>query len=115
MPPPSEPSVEHPLFARFYERLADKAESPELAARRERLLAGLSGRVLELGPGTGVNFPYYPPTVSEVVAVEPEPRLRGRAEEAAASASVPIRVVAAVAERLPFPDDSFDAAVAALV
>lgn len=75
------------------------------------LLSGLSGRVVELGPGNGPTFPHYPPTVTEVVAIEPEPYLRGHAEAAAARAPVPVEVRAGVAERLPLPDGQFDAAV----
>lgn len=82
---------------------------------RARLVEGLTGRVLELGCGTGVNFARYPPTVTELIAVEPEPYLRGQAERAAASAPVPVRVVAGDADHLPLADQSVDAAVCSLV
>ncbi|RFU20475.1 class I SAM-dependent methyltransferase [Geodermatophilus marinus] len=85
------------------------------AGHRRRLLAGLSGRVLEVGAGSGADFPHYPATVTEVVAVEPEPHLRELARRAAASAPVPVTVVAGTAEHLPAADGSFDAAVCALV
>jgi ubiquinone/menaquinone biosynthesis C-methylase UbiE len=62
-----------------------------------------------------MNFAHYPRAVAEVVAVEPEDRLRALAEQAAARASVPVRVVAAHADDLPFDAASFDAAVASLV
>jgi ubiquinone/menaquinone biosynthesis C-methylase UbiE len=75
------------------------------------MLAGLSGRVLEVGPGNGLNFPHYPTSVAEVVAVEPEPYLRGQAAEAAATAPVPIRVADGTADELPAADGSFDAVV----
>src|SRR5439155_22958567 len=52
---------------------------------RRRLLDGLSGRVVELGAGSGINFRHYPASVNEVVAVEPEEYLRGLAEQAAAT------------------------------
>ena len=83
--------------------------------QRRELLAGSAGRVIEIGAGTGANFPLYPAGVLEVVAVEPEPYLRGRAEAATAGSSVPVRVVDAVADQLPFEDASFDVAVASLV
>lgn len=107
--------VRHPLFARFYARFAETAERMGAAAHRDELLAGIAGRAIEVGAGTGTNFDHYPDTVTEVVAVEPEPYLRRLAERAAARASVPVRVVDGTADALPSPDASFDAAVASLV
>jgi ubiquinone/menaquinone biosynthesis C-methylase UbiE len=82
---------------------------------RRRLLAGLRGEVLEVGAGNGLNFAHYPPDVTRVLAVEPEPRLRKIARGNAERASVPVEVVDGVAERLPAGDGAFDAAVASLV
>jgi ubiquinone/menaquinone biosynthesis C-methylase UbiE len=107
--------VRNPLFARIYTRLSAKGEERGAAEHRERLLAGLSGRVVEVGAGNGLNFPRYPSAVREVIAVEPEPYLRGRAEEAARRVSVPVSVVDGVAEALPLEDLSVDAGVASLV
>jgi SAM-dependent methyltransferase len=106
--------VSHPLFARFAAFLASREGDVERDYRRETL-AGLHGRVLEIGSGSGPNFPYYPDSVTELVSVEPEENLRAKALEAARESGRPIRVVDAVAERLPFEDGSFDAAVAVLV
>lgn len=88
---------------------------PEVGRRRDELLADLSGRVVEIGAGNGINFSHYPPTVEEVVAIEPEPYLRARAERAAEAAPIPVRVTDGVADRLDLPDDSVDGAVACLV
>jgi ubiquinone/menaquinone biosynthesis C-methylase UbiE len=96
-------------------RQAERAEALGLADRRRALLAGVSGRTLEIGAGSGTNLRHYPATVSEVVAVEPEPYLRSRLEEAARSATPAVLVIDAAAERLPFADNDFDAAVASLV
>jgi ubiquinone/menaquinone biosynthesis C-methylase UbiE len=87
----------------------------EIGDHRRRLLAGLTGRILEIGAGTGLNFPYYPAAVTEVLAIEPEPYLRRQALAAARQAPVPIRVVDGVAEALPAPDGAVDAVVASLV
>ena len=107
-------SVHHPVFARFYSFISPRVE--KLVARhREELLAGLGGRVIEVGAGNGLNFARYPAGVAEVVAVEPEPYLRPRAEEAAARAAVKITVVEGEADALPGADGEFDAAVASLV
>jgi ubiquinone/menaquinone biosynthesis C-methylase UbiE len=95
--------------------LMTRIEPTERQGDRRQLLAGLAGRVLEIGAGTGLTFAFYPPTVSEVVAVEPEPRLRTLAARAAAQAPVPITVVDGFAEDLPAPDASFDAAVSCIV
>ena len=107
--------LDQPRFARLYIRCAERAERRGATEHRRRLLAGLSGTVLELGAGHGLNFPHYPPGVTEVVAVEPEPALRAAAARAAASAPVPVRVMAGVADHLPLEDGSVDAAVASLV
>jgi ubiquinone/menaquinone biosynthesis C-methylase UbiE len=104
-----------PRFARMYKRTATTAERRGATEHRRRLLEGLSGTVLELGAGHGLNFPHYPATVTEVIAVEPEPTLRASATEAATSAPVPIQVRAGVADELPLDNESIDAAVASLV
>ena len=104
--------MSHPIFARIFDRVAPKEDERGHAELRRELLAGLAGRVVELGAGSGLTFPHYPATVEDVVAVEPEPYLRGRAEAAARTAPVPIRVVDGLAGELPFPDAAFDAAVA---
>jgi ubiquinone/menaquinone biosynthesis C-methylase UbiE len=106
--------VHHPLFARVFDRLA-RAIEPEVGPYRAELVEGLSGRVLEVGAGHGINFRRYPSSVQQVVALEPEPYLRARAEAAAAGAPVPVTVSAGVAGELEFDDQSFDAAVACLV
>lgn len=87
----------------------------EIGSERDKLLAGLSGRVVEVGAGNGANFRHYPEAVEEVVAVEPEPYLRAKAEQAARDAAVPVRVLDAVAAELPLDSGSVDAAVASLV
>lgn len=116
-PEPADGSaVRHPLFARFYERLSEAADARAgVRAHRQELLAGLTGRVIEIGAGNGLNFARYPADVREVTAVEPEPRLRRSAAEAARSAPVPVHVVAGTAQALPAADGAFDAAVCSLV
>jgi SAM-dependent methyltransferase len=110
-----ERAVHHPIFARMFERLSAREEELGQADHRREALAGLSGRVVEVGAGNGLNFRHYPGAVTEVVAVEPEPYLRRRAEEAAGAAPVAVRVVDGLGDRLSFEDGSFDAGVASLV
>ncbi|MCX4740572.1 class I SAM-dependent methyltransferase [Streptomyces antibioticus] len=112
----SDAAVHHPVFARWYAQFSVAAETRGgLGVVRERLLGGLAGRVIEVGAGNGMNFSHYPGAVSEVVAIEPEGRLRELAREAALRAEVPVDVVPGVAEALPVKSEAFDAAVVSLV
>jgi ubiquinone/menaquinone biosynthesis C-methylase UbiE len=108
----------HPIFARIYDRMTAGTERAGLAEMRHELLANASGRVLELGAGTGHNLEHYTDSVAELVMTEPDPhmarRLRERLSEAGTSAGNP-SVIEASAEDLPFDDASFDVVVATLV
>jgi ubiquinone/menaquinone biosynthesis C-methylase UbiE len=96
-------------FAAAYERRGRRGESPYQRELRSRVAAEAAGRVLEIGAGTGFNFPYYADGTT-VVATEPNPEMLRRAEPRAREHGIDLR--AAPAERLPFPDDSFDTVVA---
>jgi ubiquinone/menaquinone biosynthesis C-methylase UbiE len=78
---------------------------------RRRLVDGLSGRVLEVGTGTGLVLPSYPPTVSDVVAIDIDPEMLARARRRRPD----LTLLQADVQQLPFPDASFDAVVACLV
>jgi ubiquinone/menaquinone biosynthesis C-methylase UbiE len=106
--------IRHPIFARVFAQFSRLMER-ELGDRRRELLAGLSGSVLEVGAGNGMNFRHYPAEVEEVLALEPEPYLRGKADQAGRSSPVRVRTAAAAAYPLPVEDASFDVAVASLV
>jgi SAM-dependent methyltransferase len=104
----------HPVFARIYAKRS-VAEEHLQATYRRQLLAGLSGRVLEVGCGNGLNFPHYPSTVSQVVGIEPEPYLRDQARRAA---ELDGRCTVIDARAETFSDETigtFDAAVFSLV
>ena len=105
----------HPLFARYYARVSEAMETGGMAEYRRQALAGLTGTVIEIGAGNGLNFAHYPAGVTGVLAVEPDPYLRQAAEQQARQAPVPVEVRDGVAERLPVADDSFDAAVVTMV
>jgi ubiquinone/menaquinone biosynthesis C-methylase UbiE len=107
-------SHRHPIFARYYARVSRLMEK-DVGPYRQRLLDGLSGRVIEVGAGNGLNFAHYPATVTEVIAVEPEPHLRSIAEANAARAAVSVKVVDATADDLPAGEAECDAAIASLV
>lgn len=107
--------LQHPRFAKMYLGIAERADRLGGTEHRQRLLAGLTGKVIEVGAGHGVNFAHYPDTVSSVVAVEPDDTLRGYAESAAAQVSTSITVVVGHADALPAQEGEFDVAVASLV
>ena len=108
-------TVSHPIFARFWAWMSPKMDTGGASDHRRRLLAGLTGEVIEVGAGNGLNFAYYPAQVTRVLAVEPEAHLRELAVRSAAKASVRVDVVDGVAERLPASDASADAVVLSLM
>ena len=107
--------VSRPIFANVYGVLSRRAERGPLGERRRALVAQLSGRVLDMGAGTGETFKHVPALVDEVVALEPDRTMVRQARPKAAQATVPVRLVRGVGERLPFPAATFDGAVVALV
>ena len=107
--------IPRPRFARMYLKAAARADRRGATDHRQRLLQDLTGRVVEVGATNGLNFAHYPPTVTEVVAIEPEPTLRAIAQRAAAGAPVPVTVRAGTADALPLADGEMDAAIASLV
>jgi SAM-dependent methyltransferase len=112
---PPEENVHHPVFARMYLRTVTRRVAIGEDEYRRRLLDGLAGRVIEVGAGSGINFQFYPPTVEEVLAIEPEPLLRAESVKNAGEAAVPVTVLDGVSGQLPAEDESLDAAVASLV
>jgi protein-L-isoaspartate O-methyltransferase len=80
-------TLHHPIFARMW-AVMSAHETPMLRRLRTENLAGLCGRVLEVGAGTGTNFAFYPPAVQQVIALEPEIALAPKARQAAADAPV---------------------------
>lgn len=107
-------SVYDRMFAAAYDRLSSRTEESFGAELKRKLLANVRGRVLEIGVGTGLSFPHYPP-VEALVAVDPsEPMLR-RARHRAAGLGREVELVEAPAEALPFESDSFDTVVSLAV
>jgi ubiquinone/menaquinone biosynthesis C-methylase UbiE len=104
---------DHPVFASLYDRMARSAERFE-GEYRDELCGDAEGLVLELGSGSGLNFTRYG-RAKRVVGVEPEPNMLRRSIPRARQAPIPVSVVRAAAEVLPFPDATFDSAVTSLV
>lgn len=103
----------HPLFAALYDPLTWWGERRLFGQMRSHLLTGLTGRVLEIGVGTGASLPYYPASV-EVVGTDPDRFMLRRAVRRAGRVGPSVALVRCAAEALPFRDSSFDAAVSAL-
>lgn len=100
--------------AELYESIAKELERAGIAEIRAELAGDLRGRVLEVGCGTGLNFPHYPPE-AEVTALEPVDEFRRFAEPRAVAARARIQICDGDAQALPFGDDSFDAVLSTLV
>lgn len=78
---------------------------------RERACAGLNGRVVEVGFGSGLNIPYYPPAVTSVAAIEPADTGWKLASKRVSASPVPIERTGLDGQKLPLPDNSCDAAL----
>ena len=104
------------LMATVYDRLLEQSEAACLRAWRRDLLAGVTGRVLEVGAGTGLNIPHYTANVTRLVLSEPEPYMRAKLQARLTATGVAdVELSAATLAHLPMPDQSFDAVVSTLV
>ena len=108
-------SLRQRIFAATYDRLSRANEEAGLRDMRRNLLAGASGRVLEIGAGTGVNLPFYNGSTSELVVTEPQPHMLRRLQRAVDNSPYSATVLRAPAEDIPFEDESFDTIVSTLV
>jgi SAM-dependent methyltransferase len=102
------------LYSRYiFPRLLEwSLGTDDVEVQRARTLAAARGSTLEIGFGTGLNLLHYPPAVSRLVALEPEPMLADRVERRIATARMPVEQVRLAAGRhLPFDDASFDTIV----
>src|SRR5712691_767881 len=96
------------LLPRFQDKVM--ARKPMRAARA-RVCAGLKGDVVEVGFGTGLNVPYYPPEITRIAAIEPSAVCMRIAEPRVAQSSVPIEPGGLNGEKLDLPSEAFDAAL----
>ncbi|HSJ64136.1 MAG TPA: class I SAM-dependent methyltransferase [Gemmatimonadaceae bacterium] len=103
------------LMAALYDPVLRIVERRGLRQWRRETLAVLSGRVLEIGAGTGRNLPFYPEAVTELALLEPDAHMRAQLSPRAARASRRLTIHDGDAAALPFPDGAFDAVVVTLV
>lgn len=108
-------SARERFWAALYDPLTAGFEKRHGGVMRRRQLEPASGRVLEVGAGTGRNLPHYPATIDELVVTEPNDAMLCRARKRRAPAGRAATFAAASAEALPFPDGSFDTVVCTLV
>jgi ubiquinone/menaquinone biosynthesis C-methylase UbiE len=93
-------------------RIVDVACNMKAAReQRSRVCRGLAGDVVEIGFGSGLNVPFYPPAVTRVAAVEPADVGWKLADKRVAATTIPVERSGLDGQSLPFPDDSFDAAL----
>ena len=85
--------------------------TPRFQEQRQQALAPVSGRVLEIGFGTGLNLPHYPSTVTWLTAIEPGHLLDQRVADRSANLAMPVEIFRYRAEALPWEDQRFDCAV----
>ncbi|MFZ3576703.1 class I SAM-dependent methyltransferase [Virgibacillus sp. DJP39] len=101
-------------FPNIYDVAMKPLEKNRFKKIRKKLIDNASGRVLEIGSGSGINFSYYK-NVDQVDAIEPNPEMSKLAQKRIHAADIPIQTHAVGAEGLPFNDDTFDCVVATLV
>jgi SAM-dependent methyltransferase len=101
------------FYSRYvFPRLMNRLMSMELETKyRPLALRGVRGKVLEVGFGTGLNLPHYPPDVTHLTAVEPNPGMRAMAERRIAESSIPVDLRLEDGQRLSASDGTFDSVV----
>jgi ubiquinone/menaquinone biosynthesis C-methylase UbiE len=104
------------LFARVYDSLMDPLEKRWIVGIRKKIISDLDGKVLELGTGTGANFPYYSTEkVDSIDTIEPNPYMIEQAKVKTGCMTIPVAFHQGMAESLPFKNGEFDTVVATLV
>lgn len=83
----------------------------DLLPYRERIISAADGRVLEVGIGSGLNLPFYRGTVSEIVGLDPSPRLIDMAHRNVSRSAPAVTFVEGSAEAIPLDSTSVDTVV----
>lgn len=89
--------------------------SPRIRDRRRQVLAEVSGSVLEIGVGTGLNLPLYPASVRQLTCIGPDQHMAKQATRRAAERGLTVEYVSCSAESMPFVDETFDWVVSTFV
>ncbi len=99
------------IFPRFYDRLMDK---PFWAKHRNEQLASVDGEVLEIGVGTGLNLPHYPPHVRKITTADPNPGMNKRLQRRIDETGIEVDTQIISSESLPFDEATFDCVVSTI-
>src|SRR5690625_736164 len=97
----------------LYDRIMTLIERHKLRQARQKLIETAHGHVLDIGSGTGMNFPFYK-RAERVDAIEPDSSMFEKSLDRKQQATIPIHIHQAYAESLPFPNDTFDSVVCTL-
>ncbi|MGV3723447.1 MAG: class I SAM-dependent methyltransferase [Actinomycetota bacterium] len=108
------PPRKNPWFVRLYDPLMAPLEWLVMRRTRRSVVSDAEGLVLEIGAGTGLNLPHYR-RARRVVAFDADPAMLRQGSLRARQAAVPVNLVVADAQSLPFPDGVFDTVVATCV
>ena len=108
-------AIKRRLFAALYDPFNKGSEAAGMREERRQLLAGSEGATIEIGAGTGLNLAHYPEAVRRLVLAEPDQHMRRRLRKRVDALDRAAQIIDAPAERLPFPDATFDTAVVTLV
>ena len=93
-------------------RLMDWSMSdPIFAQYRQKVLSEVSGEVLEIGFGTGLNLPYYPEQIQKITTIDINPGMNSLAQERIAASSIQVDNKVLNGEHLPMAENSFDSVV----
>jgi ubiquinone/menaquinone biosynthesis C-methylase UbiE len=92
----------------FYDKSMDK---PHIKEGRKNILKNVSGKVLEIGFGTGLNIPHYPPSVTKLTIIDKNPGMNKQAQERISASKIKVDNKVLNGEELPFEDESFDSVV----
>jgi ubiquinone/menaquinone biosynthesis C-methylase UbiE len=93
------------ILPRIQDKVMDRKAAREV---RARVCAGLSGDVVEIGFGTGLNSPHYPPEVNKIMAVEPSQLCMRIAAPRIAASNTSVELAGLTGERLDLPSEQFD-------
>jgi ubiquinone/menaquinone biosynthesis C-methylase UbiE len=102
------------LMAKMYARV-QRTHETHLEARKRDLLSELAGTVLEIGPGTGVNFQYLPDSVEQWIGIEPNPHMHAQLRDAGRACRIEADFRKVSAEGMDVGDASVDAVLSTLV